>query len=59
MKNMNVTPKSLSNEFQIQVCWKGKDSSFLSWSFDMIRKMVPGVWDPGKPSHEGPTFLHG
>ncbi len=57
-KNMNVTPKSLSNEFQIQVCWKGKDSNFLSWSFDLRRKMVPIVWDLGKASHEGLAFLH-
>ncbi len=57
-KNMNVTPKSLSNEFQIQVCWKGKDSNFLSWSFDLRRKMVPVVWDLGKASREGLAFLH-
>jgi hypothetical protein len=55
---MNVAPKSLNNEFQIQMCWKGKDSNFLSWSFDMRKKMVPVVWDPRKASHEGPTFSH-
>jgi hypothetical protein len=37
---MNVTPKSLNNGFQIQASWKGKDSSFLSWTFDLKRKMV-------------------
>jgi hypothetical protein len=32
-KNMNVAPKSLNNEFQIQVCWKGKDwfSIMIFW----------------------------
>jgi hypothetical protein len=56
-KHMNVAP-SLNNEFQIQVCWKGKDFGFQSWSFDLRRKMVLVAWDLGKASHEGPTFLH-
>jgi len=43
---MNVARKSLNNEFQIQVCWKKKDSSFLSWSFDLKRKMVSAIQDP-------------
>jgi hypothetical protein len=50
--------KELSNEFQIQMCWKGKDFSFLSWSFDMRRKMVLDVWDPRKASPEHPTIFH-
>ncbi len=55
---MNVAPKSLSNEFQIHMFWKGKDSSFLSWFFDMRRNMVLVVWDPRKANHEGSTFFH-
>jgi hypothetical protein len=40
---MNIVPKSLKNEFQIQVRWKGKDSGFVSWSFVLRKKMVPIV----------------
>ncbi len=56
-KNMNVAPKSLSNELKSN-CVKGKDFGFLSRSFDLRRKMGPIMWDPGKASHEHPTFLH-
>lgn len=46
-KNMDAAPKSLNNEFQIQVCWKGKDFGSLSWLFDLRRKILPIVWNPG------------
>jgi hypothetical protein len=55
-KNMNVEPNRLNNEFQIQACWMGKDFSFLSWSFDLIRKIVLSVWGPRKANHEDQHF---
>jgi hypothetical protein len=59
-KNMNVAPKSLSNEFKSNCVKRERILVFYRnlsiWSIS--RKMVTIMWDLGKASHEHPTFLH-